>query len=505
MLRTNLDSLCLQHLAHIQETGEILRLGVVLGNVVMNDGVAFVVLLVHQHHRRKDSGAVLGFSKALHRAPLRERLEAVFGDEPPVMLLVVRERHAAVPHAPVVHVASLVGIGDGLVIGTPRARPVGRLRVEPRYDPRQNAAELGQVVLPHLKSDFSRKLVPAVPSHRGLSLVVAAPQRDAGVVAQAAHLVLGLSFNVLFEGIRTRLPIVPKHEVLPHHQAKLVADRKELVCFVVAAAPVPNHVHICVARRLQNAPVVSRRHAVGKAIERNHVRALGENRNPIDNQFKRPAPLVQFAIQHNRSQPGLGLSLLSRLASNAYLRCEFILRLSAVASRIPELGLANFYRNVDHITPGMESRFAGQSDRFAIIGIQHTDLRRSCAGRLDLDFRIDVRHFFGHVALADGEVGDADLVPRLKAHRAPDAARDKRRTPIPSIFIGGLANVGLGCGLGLRLPRVCRGHRFRSIVRGWKHHTKRILADVQFAFHRYAPDAEHVVRGKNPGAIHINL
>ncbi len=36
--------------------------------------------------------------------------------------------------------------------------------------------------------------------------------------------------------------------------------------------------------------------------------------------------------------------------------------------------------------------------------------------RLDFNLRIEMRHLIAHVALADGEVGDARLVPRLQAH-----------------------------------------------------------------------------------------
>ena len=95
------------------------------------------------------------------------------------------------------------------------------------------------------------------------------------MVAQAPHLVLGLGLDVQLEGVGARLPVVAEHEVLPDHDAQLVADRVELVGLVVAAAPVADHVHVGVARRLQDAAVVGRGHAIGEAVEGNHVRAFG--------------------------------------------------------------------------------------------------------------------------------------------------------------------------------------------------------------------------------------
>ena len=43
-----------------------------------------------------------------------------------------------------------------------------------------------------------------------------------------------------------------KHEVLPDHQAKPVALIVEVVALVIAAAPEPHHIHICIACRFKN-------------------------------------------------------------------------------------------------------------------------------------------------------------------------------------------------------------------------------------------------------------
>ena len=135
------------------------------------------------------------------------------------------------------------------------------------------------------------------------------------MIAQAAHLVLGLGLDVQLESIGAGLPVVAEHEILPDHDAKLVADRVELVGLVVAAAPVANHVHVGVARGLQNAAIIRGRDAVGKAVERNDVRALGEHGNSVDDKLKAAAPLVEMAIEHDGAQAGFGLALVGGLAA----------------------------------------------------------------------------------------------------------------------------------------------------------------------------------------------
>jgi hypothetical protein len=127
------------------------------------------------------------------------------------------------------------------------------------------------------------------------------------VIAQAAHLVFGLGFDVELEVVGARLPVVAEHEVLPDHDAQFVADRVELVGLVVAAAPVANHVHVGVARRLENAAIVGRGDAIGKAVEGNHIRALGEDGNAVDHQLKE-RPHCPDCDEDDGTQAGLGLA-----------------------------------------------------------------------------------------------------------------------------------------------------------------------------------------------------
>ena len=132
MLCANLDSLRLQHLAHVEEARKILRLGIILEQIVVDDRVAFVVLLMREHHRRKDAGAIFRLRECLDGLHLGKRLEAIFSDKARVMRLVGRERHPSVPHIPDMRVAALVVVAESFVVGAGRAGPVRRLGIEPR-------------------------------------------------------------------------------------------------------------------------------------------------------------------------------------------------------------------------------------------------------------------------------------------------------------------------------------------------------------------------------------
>ena len=119
---------------------------------------------------------------------------------------------------------------------------------------------IGDIVLPHLELHVGRRACcRSLPVERFFGLVVAAPDDDAGMIAQAPHLVFGFRRDVQLEGIGARLPVVAEHEVLPDHDAEFVAELVELVGLVIAAAPVADHVHVGVRGRLENAAVVGRR------------------------------------------------------------------------------------------------------------------------------------------------------------------------------------------------------------------------------------------------------
>jgi hypothetical protein len=177
------------------------------------------------------------------------------------------------------------------------------------------------------------------------------------MVAEPPHLVFSFGLDVQLEGVGAGLPVVTKHEVLPDHDPQLVADLIELVGLVVAATPVSDGVHVGFFCRLQDAAIISGRYAIREAVERNHVRALGKNRNAVDHQLKRSAPLVQLATKLDGSQANLGFSRVSvrRSRARTQLRREVIKRLFAIACGVPKHWLTDLDWQIDHVSAWVHS------------------------------------------------------------------------------------------------------------------------------------------------------
>src|SRR6266568_6294133 len=219
VLCANLYSFGLQDLADIKKAGEVFGLGIILEQIVMDDRVAFVVLLMGEHHGREDIRAIGWLGERLNCLHLWERLKPIFSDEAFVMRFVSRKRNATVPHIPDMGIAALIVSVDGLIIRAGRAGPIWNLRFETRDDSGQDAAEFSEVVLPHLIASIRGQAGARSPALRGFGLVVAAPDDDAGMIAQAADLVFRFGFDIEFEVVGPGLPVITEHEVLPDHDA----------------------------------------------------------------------------------------------------------------------------------------------------------------------------------------------------------------------------------------------------------------------------------------------
>ena len=146
-----------------------------------------------------------------------------------------------------------------------------------------------------------------------------------------------------------------------------------------------------------------------------------------------------------------------------------------------------------------------QCYRLACVGVLHAHPGQSGAGRLDLDLRVQVSHILAHVALVDGKIRDAHLIPRLQPHRLPDAAGHKTRSPVPAVFIRRLADVCLVLGLRLQSEEIACCRLFSGLDRRWKYHAKQVFSGVQMTLHRHPPNAKHIVCIQHQGAVHIDL
>ena len=78
------------------------------------------------------------------------------------------------------------------------------------------------------------------------------------MIAQALDLLDGFLRHIVLKITAARDHVAAEDELLPHHDAQLIADIVKIVRFVIAAAPLADHVHMRVARRFQNLAVAFR-------------------------------------------------------------------------------------------------------------------------------------------------------------------------------------------------------------------------------------------------------
>src|SRR5258708_25410720 len=100
------------------------------------------------------------------------------------------------PDIPDVRIAALVAIAERFIVGAWRAWPIRNFGFEACHDARKNTAEFGEVILPHLIPNVGGKRGTWRPAHCTFCFVVAAPEHDAGMIAQTADLVFRLGFDV---------------------------------------------------------------------------------------------------------------------------------------------------------------------------------------------------------------------------------------------------------------------------------------------------------------------
>ena len=325
------------------------------------------------------------------------------------------------------------------------------------------------------------------------------------MIAQAPELVLGFLRNALLEGVGARLPIVAEHEILPDHDAQLVADVVELLGFVIAAAPVPDHVHVGVFSRLQHLAVLRGGDAGGETVERDHVGALAENGDAVDHEFERASPLIGLAPQHDGPQAGVRGGFVFQASANPHARAELVDGLRAITGRVPEVWLADLDREIDVVHAGVQRHGAGGSAGGAPMSVIDRHFRGFVGRRGDFRFGDQVRHSGGHVTLSNVQVGDPRPVPDLEPDRPPDAAGHETRPPVPAVLVGGFADIGFLGGVCLVAPFIGGGNLGGRTDGGREHHAQRIRARFQIWLHVDAPLAEHVIGGEYPGTVQPDL
>src|SRR5258706_5068023 len=205
------------------------------------------------------------------------------------------------------HVAVALTAGIVFKVRGWRTRPVRHRRPGLSHDALDDVVKQDDVILPNSFAVGWRQSLfeihstsPVAPAR--LDFVVAAPDRNPRMISQPFYLLRDFLADIFLECEVSGHHRASEHEVLPHHDAEFVADVVEVIGLVVSAAPMPDHVHVRIARGLQDFAVLRGSDARLEAVELNHVRAFGENRNAIYDKRETLAPLVWHTAQFKLTQ-----------------------------------------------------------------------------------------------------------------------------------------------------------------------------------------------------------
>ena len=214
------------------------------------------------------------------------------------------------------------------------------------------------------------------PVDRREAFVVAAPERDAGVVAQAAHLVGALLADVREEVRMRRVRHAGEHHVVPEEDAETVALVVEEVALEVAAAPHADHVHVRRDGAAEQVAGALRGLVAGSRVARNPVRALREDGDAVHADREARAGLVRRAVDLDPAQSDPAIDP-HRAGGNG----ERVERLLAVAVRPPEARPGDGERRLQLERPRRGGEASAQRARLAVEDDRRLDGRAGARAR----------------------------------------------------------------------------------------------------------------------------
>lgn len=205
--------------------------------------VAAAVALMDVHHPARDI-AVLLLGEAFDQTGRGEGLEAEFRAEARAHRAVMLKILGRVPDVPEVHVARGVVMPPVAEVERPGA---GRGR--PPRDARHLVRDglFQRVVEPIIEREITVAVGLSLvePADSADQLVVAAPERHAGMFGQPSDLLARLGADAVQPiAILRRVEIAGEHEILPDQQATLGTHLVEPVRLIGAPAPDAQHVHV---------------------------------------------------------------------------------------------------------------------------------------------------------------------------------------------------------------------------------------------------------------------
>ena len=424
MLHAVLDGVGLEELGCVDQILEFRGIQVIVGEVAQDLAVAALALLVVLHDPG-EAVVVLLFAEGADGLHAGECLEAVLGAEAEVHLPVGGEGHAAVPDGPV------VGVAPGMVAGIVETAaaggaggPVEGVGSIPLADLRQEDLVEVDVVVTHMLG----VLGTGVDDHV-LHLVVAAEDGKGRMMVQAVQVVDGLGGEFLPHLVGEPDVGAGHHEVLPDHDALLVAEVVELVLGVVAAAPDAERIEIGVDGPLDVVLQTLVSDPAEQIVHGDVVGAHGEDLHAVDDECELTALFVGVLLGADRQGPQAD-ALFHGIDDHALmdqLDKHIVQGLFAKAADPPEPGIFHgdgHFAVHDLLPPAVDG---------------HIDLALPTVQGFGPDSHI---HHAVVVVLCEGGAVEPVMVVTLQLHGSPDAHIGERGAPVPAGLVHGLAQVG---------------------------------------------------------------
>ena len=370
------------------------------------------------HHVTGDI-AVLRRGVAVNGFRFGERLEAEFAAKTVLRGAVPFKRLLAVPDIPEVGVAPLrvVEIIPVALGGIGAARPVIAFGVQFGGDFGEEFIEDFAVIFPaHLA------VVPFIADPALLHFVIAAPEGDGGMMAQAADVIFRFSADIIHKRrVKSGIGGAGEHEILPDADTEFVAQVVENIILIETAAPNAQHVHVGVSGTLNQIPVIFRFEMRGECIGGDPAGAFGEERDVIDGKLEGFAPFIRFALNVECAQAYTLRDIIQKRAFLTYQVDGYrIKRLFPHTVRPPEFGFGDVQPDItqavhkgdiafDHriLSQGNGNRSAGRNGRLY-------------GGQFRFNIEGDAAVF--QMLLSDDDIGELHSLSCDKLDRPPDAA-----------------------------------------------------------------------------------
>ncbi len=304
------DSLRLERHAQVDQRFEILGQSERVEHLTNHQRVSAGVFLVHFH----DIGChvPVGFIRVgadgLQR---RERLKTELAHKTRILVAIRGERLAPVPDIPIMGVA--LNLSIWIFKRGIRRRRTGPISMFGVF----GGAPFGQGVMKKLVVGGSQTLqfrVFPIPIHpTPLHLVVAAPQRKAGAVAQAADIFNHFHVDIFQKFLRVqRIDTARENKLLPNQNAVAVAKIVKTFFLIKAAAPNAQHILVRLNRRANETFEIFIRNSRGEGIGGNPIGAFGKNLYPVDDKREGASPFIGLLAQFNRAKSQLIFALIQQ-------------------------------------------------------------------------------------------------------------------------------------------------------------------------------------------------